>query len=161
MARTIKGVSLQGMDELLKNFDRVKRSLDTRPVLASIVNAAEGMRDDAISRAPLGKGKWKGRKRGGLLGRLFGGSRTWQPGGNLKRGIVAWAFSNQIKGRPAAFVAIDYRIAPHAHLVEFGHGGPHPAGPHPFFRPAISSKRRKARKDISNSALKAIDKVGG
>lgn len=27
--------------------------------------------------------------------------------------------------------------APHAHLVEFGHGGPAPAPPHPFVRPAF------------------------
>lgn len=26
--------------------------------------------------------------------------------------------------------------APHAHLVEYGHGGPHPAPAHPFLRPA-------------------------
>lgn len=26
--------------------------------------------------------------------------------------------------------------APHAHLVEFGHGGPRPAPPHPFLQPA-------------------------
>ena len=26
--------------------------------------------------------------------------------------------------------------APHAHLVEYGHGGPRPAPPHPFVRPA-------------------------
>jgi len=26
--------------------------------------------------------------------------------------------------------------APHAHLVEFGHGGPHAAPAHPFLRPA-------------------------
>lgn len=29
-----------------------------------------------------------------------------------------------------------YARAPHAHLVEFGHGGPHPAPAHPFLRPA-------------------------
>lgn len=29
--------------------------------------------------------------------------------------------------------------APHAHLVEFGHGGPHPAPAHPFLRPAKES----------------------
>ena len=26
--------------------------------------------------------------------------------------------------------------APHSHLIEFGHGGKHPAGPKPFLRPA-------------------------
>ena len=27
--------------------------------------------------------------------------------------------------------------APHAHLIELGHGGPQPAPPHPFMEPAI------------------------
>lgn len=35
--------------------------------------------------------------------------------------------------------------APHAHLVEFGHGGPKPAPPHPFMRPAYEAKKAEAR----------------
>lgn len=34
--------------------------------------------------------------------------------------------------------------APHAHLVEFGHGGPAPAPPHPFVRPAFDRKEGEA-----------------
>jgi len=30
--------------------------------------------------------------------------------------------------------------APHAHLVEGGHGGPAPAPPHPFMEPAVAAK---------------------
>lgn len=30
-----------------------------------------------------------------------------------------------------------YGEAPHAHLVEGGHGGPRPAPPHPFLQPAV------------------------
>lgn len=29
----------------------------------------------------------------------------------------------------------------YAHLVEFGHGGPHAAGPHPFMIPAVEAER--------------------
>lgn len=32
------------------------------------------------------------------------------------------------------------QIAPHAHLVEYGHGGPHPAPPHPFVRPSFDRR---------------------
>ncbi|MBE3118843.1 MAG: HK97 gp10 family phage protein [Candidatus Atribacteria bacterium] len=40
--------------------------------------------------------------------------------------------------------AIEYLGRPHdptkiGHLVEYGHGGPHPARPHPFLRPAIDA----------------------
>lgn len=34
--------------------------------------------------------------------------------------------------------------APHAHLVEFGHGGPHPAPPHPFLRPGYEAGKQEA-----------------
>jgi hypothetical protein len=41
-------------------------------------------------------------------------------------------------------VGVDRKKAPHAHLVEFGHGGPHPAGPHPYLRPALDSMKAAA-----------------
>lgn len=34
--------------------------------------------------------------------------------------------------------------APHAHLVEYGHGGPAPAPPHPFVRKAFDTKQEEA-----------------
>lgn len=36
------------------------------------------------------------------------------------------------------------QIAPHAHLVEYGHGGPHPAPPHPFVRPSFDRRADEA-----------------
>ncbi len=38
--------------------------------------------------------------------------------------------------------------APHAHLVEYGHGGPAPAPPHPFIRPAFDTKAEEAYRII-------------
>ena len=38
--------------------------------------------------------------------------------------------------------------APHAHLVEFGHGGPAPAPPHPFVRPAFDKHVGEAFSEI-------------
>ena len=38
--------------------------------------------------------------------------------------------------------------APHAHLVEYGHGGPYPAPPHPFVRPAFDRKQDEALEEI-------------
>jgi HK97 gp10 family phage protein len=40
--------------------------------------------------------------------------------GTLKKGIVAKNFKETDRGVPGAFVAVDSRIAPHAHLVEYG-----------------------------------------
>ena len=47
--------------------------------------------------------------------------------------------------------------APHAHLVEFGHGGPAPAPPHPFIRPAFDRQADNAFRIIREELGKAID----
>ena len=70
---------------------------------------------------------------------------------NLSRSLVSKPFAKQRKGEPAAFVAVDYNIAPHAHLVEFGHGGPKPAAPKPFFRPVVHAWKELKR---TNETLK-------
>lgn len=38
--------------------------------------------------------------------------------------------------------------APHAHLVEYGHGGPAPAPPHPFIGPAYDKHEAEAYAEI-------------
>lgn len=48
------------------------------------------------------------------------------------------------KDHPSVIVGVDRKKAPHAHLVEFGHGGPHPAPAHPFLRPALTAFKRAA-----------------
>ncbi len=71
--------------------------------------------------------------------------------GALSRSLVSKPFSKQRKGEPAVFVAVDYAIAPHAHLVEFGHGGPKPAAPKPFFRSVVHAWKELRR---TNERLK-------
>ena len=73
------------------------------------------------------------------------------PTGNLKAGIVGKqnkviaAFS----GRGAAYVGANYKIAPHAHLVEYGgRGGQMPA----------SGFMRKAIESTNTDAIKALEK---
>lgn len=48
--------------------------------------------------------------------------------------------------------------APHAHLVEFGHGGPAPAPPHPFVRPAFDAKADEAYLRMRQKLGELIDK---
>lgn len=77
--------------------------------------------------------------------------------GRLKRGIVAKEDKNasMFTGDGVAYVGVDYGIAPHAHLVEFGaRGGAMPA--HPFMRPAIDSKQAEAAKAMEDDLLKRI-----
>lgn len=42
--------------------------------------------------------------------------------------------------------------AHHAHLVEGGHGGPHPAPPHPFWAPAVTAYGDEAAEKLEQLA---------
>lgn len=50
--------------------------------------------------------------------------------------------------------------APYAQPVEFGHGGPHPAPPHPFVRPAFDVRADEAYELLKTQLLRALDKRG-
>ena len=50
--------------------------------------------------------------------------------------------------------------APYAQPVEFGHGGPHPAPPHPFVRPAFDARGEEACELLKEQLRAALDKRG-
>lgn len=106
------GGQVIGLPQLSKNLQKLAAMIDSEVVEKGLLKIGGELRRNAASRA---------RKKTG----------------NLKLSHKSKRFRNKIKGAPATFVAIDYRKGPHAHLVEFGHGGPAPAPPHPFFRPAV------------------------
>ena len=60
--------------------------------------------------------------------------------GNLKKSIRAKKSKFEDGG------AIVQSGAQHSHLVEFGHGGPHPAPPHPYLRPALEKNIQEAKR---------------
>ena len=79
--------------------------------------------------------------------------------GNLKRGIVSKINKRTavFSDKGSAYVGANYKIAPHAHLVEFGaRGGEMPA--QPFMRPAIETKKHEAGQAIEADLLKRIKK---
>ena len=49
--------------------------------------------------------------------------------------------------------------APHAHLVEFGHGGSKPANPHPFMQPAYDTTKDQAYAIIRRRLGEELDKT--
>lgn len=50
--------------------------------------------------------------------------------------------------------------ARYANPVEHGHGGPHPAPPHPFVRPAFDAKAEEAYEELKKLLNDALDKRG-
>ncbi len=67
-------------------------------------------------------------------------------------------------GRRGARVTVGVHAAeggaPYAQPVEFGHGGPHPAPPHPFVRPAFDAKADVAYEELKKLLNEALDKRG-
>ena len=51
------------------------------------------------------------------------------------------------------------RPARYLHLVELGHGGPRPAAPHPFLRPAYEGNKNAVISTYKAELKKAIEKV--
>ncbi len=52
-----------------------------------------------------------------------------------------------------------HKLARHAHLVEGGHGGPHPAPPHPFWEPAVQAHGQEAAQALEDTIGEMIDQV--
>ena len=50
--------------------------------------------------------------------------------------------------------------AEYANPVEHGHGGPHPAPPHPFVRPAFDAKQEEAFARMKELLIQALDSRG-
>jgi len=48
----------------------------------------------------------------------------------------------------------------YAALVEFGHGGPHPAGPKPFMRPAFGATKGAAQEIVAQEIASGIEREG-
>lgn len=120
------------------------------------LQAAKIIQHEAIARAPRG------------------------PTGNLEKSIIAKKGSKAQKGNAVAFCAVDRKIAPHAHMVEFGTlarrpktkkvmadkeagiiygtlADPMPAKP--FLRPAVDHKASDAKTYMKAAILDAIEKA--
>lgn len=125
-------IQLIGLAEVLRTFTEMKKAATSAKMHAGVIQAAERIAGTIRSEAPRG------------------------PTGNLKRSIEFGGFKPR-QGKPvAAFVRVNAKIAPHAHLVEFGaRGGAMPANP--FFTRGFNSARESAMRIVQEKAGQAID----
>ena len=82
--------------------------------------------------------------------------------GTLRKSIRAYRYKNRRGFPPAAFVAAGAggrHKAYHAHLVEYGHGGPRPAPPHPFFRKGLDAGRARAALKLRSEFEKRAERA--
>lgn len=113
------------------------------------------------------------REQGEMLADRIRANIPTGPTGNLKRSVVVKA----MPGGWPIIVGIDRRIAPHAHLVEFGTSTRSvqsakvltdgetffgkevaPMGDNPFFRPAVDGSRDQVLRNMESDMKKAIDR---
>ena len=108
---------ITGIENMRDTLERLRKSTGQDKLNEAAYKQAEVIRDRIESYAPVGET------------------------GNLKRSPVAKKLDK------VAIAAIDRKIAPHAHLVEFGTSHS-PA--HPFFRPAIDATAEKVKEGLKD-----------
>lgn len=155
MAETLyTGAWVVGDEELAKAFDAMEDAPAGRAMLKIMRNAAKHMQAEIKKRAPIGP-----------PGRRYRGQPI-KPGA-LKRAVQIrskrryWAH----RSSPEYIVAMNGGIAPHAHLVEYGHAivrrgtvfGEVP--PHPYFRPGVFVSRRESLYLIESGMKMIIKEV--
>jgi HK97 gp10 family phage protein len=135
-ARKGWGIEVLGLEDSVRAFKDAEDAFGATPLKECLTPIAERIRDRAKSIVSIGPGH-KGRH---LRDLIFA-----TPG---KR------------DDPSVIVGVDRKKAPHAHLVEMGHGGPHPAPAHPFLRPAFDAFRIAAKQllgtEINNRIIRKL-----
>uniref|UniRef100_A0A6M3K0V5 Putative tail protein n=1 Tax=viral metagenome TaxID=1070528 RepID=A0A6M3K0V5_9ZZZZ len=116
-------IYLKGIDELERNIGKLVKDIN-KGKTSILLKQAQLVRNRIRQKAPIG------------------------PTGNLKKAAYAKAMHETIYQPAVAFAGIRPRKAPHAHLVEYGHGGPHPAPPHPFIRLAWDEVKDQVKNNI-------------
>lgn len=122
--------TFEGMQRLESQIKKMVDAVGYDKVEDVLFDKAEQVRDAIQARTPVG------------------------PTGRLKRSPVA---KRMPKGQyPMVIAGIDRKVAPHAHLVEFG--TVHMAA-QPFMRPAWDGLRDKLEEEIGEELGGAIEKV--
>ena len=140
-------LELENSDALVQDLMRMAGLFESDAVTDSaMINAAETIAAQAVSNAQ---------------------SILTSRSGNLVKGIKVGPLKNNGKRRSVTIGVhrkdIDLSKANGEYYpayVEFGHGGPHPAGAHPYLRPAYDAKQDEAYSLIRQSIKQAIDKIG-
>jgi len=135
-------VKLEGHDQLIAKLNQLPVKLQKKHSRAAIAKAARRLVKAAKEKCP---------KRSGQLKKSLGFKpRTY------KSGVYA------IVGPRSGFRTVDDNGRVHdpakiAHLVEFGHGGPHAAEAHPFLRPAFDATVKSNTTLIADELRKGIE----
>ncbi len=153
-------VSLTGSRELLNQLNELKRAMRNKILRPALQKAARPMLDSAWANCP----ERTDHDPHGILKKAMK-SAAARKTKTYSRGTVV-----VIIGPPTGFrtpMGVRTKGAHKGepwyedpskigHLVEFGHGGPHPAAPHPFMRPAVDTNRSNSAEILRSEIEKGI-----
>lgn len=122
---------LKGDKELIEALEKAEKSLHSDEVHRVLVEAARAIRADAASRIR---------------------DKT----GNLRKALFTYEKKQPLGSLLSVLAGVSPKGAPHRHLVEYGHAGPHPAPPHPFWRPALDAQWPRWRSVIMAKAKELL-----
>lgn len=125
-----KALAFEGMDEFQERLAKIVDETTGKEIKDVLMGPAILIRDDARRRVR---------------------SKT----GKLVKAIFA---ARGDENKPSVIVGVNFKIAPHAHLTEFGHGGPRPAPPHPYMRPAIDTNSTRSIQMMKDGFTKIIER---
>jgi len=129
-------ITLSGTEVLLSDLEKMIPS-DTN-VDAALAEGAEVIAREMRQLAPVKSGKLKSAIK-------VGKARNGRNGRQVTVGIHRRDFSGD-----------DYYPA----YVEYGHGGPRPADPHPFIRPAFDLKKDEAWNTVKQVVIDQMNSKG-
>ncbi len=136
---TNKFLTLEGVPELRAKVELILSKTVGQSIKRVYMGAALVLRDEARDLAPVGPDRL-------VKGRLI-------RGGAVKRSIFA-AYGDA--GKDNVLVGVNYKIAPHAWLVEFGTSKWRGK---PYMRPAIRAVRAKAANIIADGFRKLLEEA--
>ena len=129
-------ITLSGTEVFLSDLERMIPS-DTN-VDAALAEGAEVIAREMRQLAPVKSGKLKSAIK-------VGKARNGRNGRQVTVGVHRRDFSGD-----------DYYPA----YVEYGHGGPRPADPHPFIRPALDLKKDEAWSIVKQAVIDQMNAKG-
>ncbi|MDD5533787.1 MAG: HK97 gp10 family phage protein [Syntrophales bacterium] len=151
---------IEGLDDLSANIQALIKQVDGDEVESGLLEIAKVLHGRIRARAPIGPRRRK-KVEVKMLGFSLGTDMLDVKPGALRKAWRAKKFKTKWPGVPAVFVAPHYKLAPHAHLVEYGHGGPHPAPPHPYARPEVDAFKSEYPRLVAKMLREKFGKVVG
>lgn len=143
-------VGLTGVDRALQRFGYLKQALRNKILRRSISTASVPQNKSAKRTSDFTDRTGRLRKSIGIRVRTYSKNASSVGVVGPRKGFDTFVFGIGMV-KPTRY----------SHLVEFGHGGPRPAGPHPYLRNAFWASKPEAQARFTNKFATEVVKAVG